>query len=193
MNQFDTVIFILLTLFAIRGIFRGLVTELIVLISLVLGFLIAFTYFPQLQTVLLKLFPLLPPFAARIIAFVILFLVVNIALRLIGKALNKLVHFTFLNSINRLAGGLFGFFKAALMVSLFIMIVEQTPFTLQIKRMIGAENSVSYDALKNIAPGVYDVLLSVIPGENQLQQDIINSIQKMDSTTQKMVNPFGNE
>lgn len=190
MTQFDIVIFIFLAFFAFRGIFRGLVTELIMLVSLILGFIIAFTYFPQLQNILLKTFPLLPEFAAQILAFILLFLAVNIVLRLIGKALNKFVHFTFLNSINRVAGGLFGFFKAALLVSLFILIIEQTPFTPQIKTAIGADKSISYDALKNVAPGVYDFLLAVIPGENRLQQEIIDSIQKVDSTTKKLVNPF---
>ena len=190
MTQFDIVIFILLALFTARGIFRGLVTELIMLISLILGFIIAFTYFPQVQNILLKTFPLLPGFAAQILAFIFLFLAVNIVLRLLGKALNKFVHFTFLNSINRIAGGLFGFFKAALLVSLFILVIEQTPFTMQIKRAIGADKSISYNPLKNVAPAVYDFLLALIPGENRLQQDIIDSIQKVDSTTKKLVNPF---
>ncbi len=190
MTQFDIIIIIILAFFAVRGIFRGLVTELIVLVSLVLGFVIAFTYFPQLKIILTKAFPVLPQFAAQIISFVLLFLAVNIVLRIIGKALNKLVHFTFLNSINRLAGGLFGFFKAALLISLFILIIEQTPFTPQIKSMIGADKSEGYTALKNIAPGFYNMILKVIPGETRIQQDIIDSIQKVDSTTKKMVNPF---
>lgn len=190
MNYFDVIIFIILGLFTIRGVFRGLVTELIILISLIMGFVIAFTYLDDARQFILGMFPLLPDSVARIVAFIILFLVINIVLRILGRVLNKFVTFTFLQPINRLAGGVFAFFKVAIIMSLVFVLIDFIPLSKEIEKMIGADQSFSYAPLQKLAPAVYSFFLSVFPNHENLQEKFMRTIQSADSTARKHVLPF---
>lgn len=190
MNNFDIILIILIALVTIRGIFRGLITELIVLISLILGIFVAFTYLTPATNLVLTKLPEIPEFAVRIIVFIVLFLTVNLAVRFIGKMLNKFASLTFLQPVNRLAGGLFAFGKIILIISVIFILVGFIPFSNILMKKLGAEESLLYKPILAFAPAFYRILTSILPVDNQFQQNVLDSFQSADSTVKRMINPF---
>lgn len=190
MNSFDITLLVIISVFAIRGVFRGLITELTVLIALVAGYVLGFTYMQQGVHLLKNFFPALPEFASRVIAFTAIFLIVNISLRMLAKMLNKFASFTFMQSVNKIAGGLFAAAKAALFISIFFILIEFIPFSGQIKKSSGAEESGLYNPIRAFAPLVYNTLTAVVPGDYKLQEKLDQTIQKADSTAKQYIPPI---
>lgn len=190
MNSFDVILSVIIIIFTVRGIFRGLITEFIVLTALILGYVLAFTYLDTGLKLLIHFFPGLPEFAARILSFVLIFLIVNIILRALGRILNRLIKYVFLKSINRLAGGVFAFIKVVLIISLVLIVIGFIPFSAQALNYIGAGESSLYLPIKQFAPQVYKIVMSVLPGSGELHQKVIDTIQQADSTAKNIINPF---
>lgn len=189
MNYFDISIVIIIALFTIRGFFRGLITELMILVSIILGFIIAITYLDVCIQFLLKIFPSLPVFAARILSFILIFLIINITIRLICKALNNFASFTFLQSINHLAGALFGFGKIVILISIVFILIEFIPRSDYFLNLLGTDESLFYQPVKNFAPGLYNLVTSIFPGNQNLQERIMNTLSEADSTAKQFIKP----
>ena len=190
MNSLDVIFLIIIIIFSIRGLFRGLITEFIVLTALILGYVAAFTYLDYGIVILIKFFPKLPEFAARVISFVIIFLIINIILRSLGKILNQFVKYVFLKSINRLAGAVFGMMKIVLIISLVLILIDFIPFSGHFLTFTGAYESQLYQPVKSFAPQVYRVVISIIPGSSEIHQQVIDTIQQADSTARSLIKPF---
>ncbi len=190
MNSFDITLLVIIAVFAVRGVFRGLITELTVLIALIAGYVLGFLYLDQGVSFLQKYFPALPEFAAKIIAFAIIFVIVNIVLRMVAKALNKFASFTFMQSVNKSAGGIFAAAKAILFISIAFLVLEFIPFSTQIKNSLGASESSLYDPVRAFAPGVYRVVTAIFPDDLNIQEKFEKSIQKADSTAKEYIPPI---
>ncbi len=190
MNSFDITLLVIISVFAVRGIFRGLITELTVLIALIAGYVLGFTYMQAGVDILRSFFPALPEFATRFIAFTIIFLAVNITLHLLAKMLNKFASLTFMQSVNKIAGGFFAAAKASLILSIAFILLEFIPFSGQIKKNSGAEESRLYQPLRAFAPMVYNGVMAVVPGDFQLQDKVDKTIQKADSTAKEYIPPI---
>jgi len=190
MNSLDVIFLVIIILFTIRGLFRGLITEFIVLTALIMGYFFAFSYLGSAIRILHKFFPLLSGAAAKVISFILIFLIVNIILRIAGKFLNKIVKYVFLQSVNRLAGGLFAFIKVTLIISLLLILIDFLPLAGSIRKFIGAPQSRLYLPVKHFAPQVYNVIMSVLPGSGGLQGKVMQTIQQADSTARRLVKPF---
>jgi len=190
MNSFDLILIIIISLFTIRGIFRGLITELSVLIALIAGYVLAYRFMDSGVMFLQSYFPLLQDFAAKIIAFVGIFLIINIALRLLAKVLNKFASFTFMQPVNKTAGGVFGAAKVTLLLSIAFIILEFLPFSTGIQRSIGATESFLYKPVRAFAPGFYKITTAIIPEDSGIQDKIEQTIQKADSTAKEYVPPI---
>ncbi len=190
MNSFDITLLVIISVFAIRGIFRGLITELTVLIALIAGYVMGFIYLTQGVQILHKIFPSLAEFASKAIAFTAIFLIVNITLRMLAKMLNKFASFTFMQSVNKTAGGVFAAAKASLFISIFFILIEFIPFSGQIKKSSGAEESGLYKPIRAFAPLVYNAVTAVVPGDFKLQEKLDQTIQKIDSTKKEYIPPI---
>jgi len=190
MNSFDITLLVIISVFSIRGIFRGLITELTVLIALIAGYILGFIYVQEGVHILQKLFPALPEFATRVIAFTAIFLTVNISLRMLAKVLNKFASFTFMQSVNKIAGGVFGAAKAALFISIFFILLEIIPFAGQIQKKTGAAESRLYKPVRAFAPKVYSIVTAVVPKDFKLQEKFDQTIQKADSTAKEYIPPI---
>lgn len=190
MNSFDITLLVIIAVFAVRGVFRGLITELTVLIALITGYVLAFLYLDHGVYILQKYFPALPEFASKIIAFAIIFVLVNIALRMVAKGLNKFASFTFMQSVNKSAGGIFAAAKAILFISIAFLVLEFIPFSTQIKQAAGASESSLYDPVRAFAPAVYRTITSIFPDHLQIQQKLEQTMQKADSTAKEYIPPI---
>jgi len=187
MNYLDFVVIILLAIFAIRGLFRGLITELFILIALVAGFVLAFLFLDAAVQLLMNFFPGIPEFAARILSFLSIFLGINIAVRITAKMLNKFITITFLQPVNRLAGAVFGFTKMAILLSISFLIIDLLPVSGFILTKIGADQSVTYGPVKNVAPAIYGFLTSVLPGSDAIKERFMHMFHEADSSVKDML------
>ena len=139
---------------------------------------------------MLAAFPDLPEFAARIIIFIVLFLAVNIVIRLISNLLNKFAKVTFLQPVNKIAGGFFAFIKITLILSIVILLIEFVPFSEQFLNVMGKEESISFSFIRNFAPAVHTVVTAIFPGSESLQHKMMQTINNADSTAKKLITPF---
>lgn len=190
MNALDTTLVVIIAVFAIRGMFRGLITELTVLVALITGYILGFRLLLPVSVFLIGLFPSLPPFAAKIIAFAIVFVSVNIVLRMGAKALNKFASVASMQGLNRFAGGLFAAAKAAFFISIVFIGLELLPFTNYIKQNIGTTESSFYTPLRGFAPAVYNGIAYILPGDSTIQQKLDATLQKADSTAKNLIPPL---
>ncbi len=169
--------------FTIRGIFRGLIKELIIILALVLGYLLGFAFFEQGGVWLMKSIHGLPQTGARILSFTIIFIGVNIVLRLLGSFLEKIIKFAFLQTINRLGGGLFGLLKSLIFLSILLFIVRLLPFAPRLLQKAGAGQSVIWPYVIYFSTYVVQIMMGLFPADS-LQNTIKhlmnpNSLQKI--------------
>ncbi|MBQ9386078.1 MAG: CvpA family protein [Bacteroidaceae bacterium] len=119
----DWIIMIVMLAGLIGGIVKGVIQQIFSLGGLILGIIVGTLLYEPFATLLLSIFRMSDQ-TARIVAFVIILLVVPMVCGLIGKGLSKLVHAANLGFIDRLLGGIFGLFKAVLVMGLVIMVLD---------------------------------------------------------------------
>lgn len=116
MNYIDIIITILVLVASYRGLKRGLIKELVSLISLIAGIYIASNFSIFLEAYLSKSFPEYGDFVS-ITSFIIVFLIVFISLKLAGILISKLAKSLQLGTINKVLGLLFAASKTLLIIS----------------------------------------------------------------------------
>ncbi len=171
MNSFDIFLLIFMAYFTIRGVFRGLIKELIIILALVLGYLLGFAFFEQGSVLLMKSIHGLPQTGARILSFTIIFFGVNIALRILGSFLEKIIKFAFLQTFNRLGGGLFGLLKSLVFLSILLFIVRLLPFAPQLMQKAGAGESLIWPYVIYFSTYVFQIMFSLFPA-NSVQDTV---------------------
>jgi len=185
MNYFDLTFLTLLSVVTIRGLFRGLITELLVLVSIIFGFIAATVFHDNLQALISGIFPDIPVTISKMIAFILIFVAVNIGVRIISKTLNKIATFTFLQPVNKIAGAVFAFTKLTLLVSIFLILIEFIPGSSLLTDKMDIQNSLTYKPVRKFAPVLYNLFSA---GSDKSFKDIIPF--PADSTTSKFLNQF---
>lgn len=156
MNSLDIFFLIIIIIFFLRGLFRGLALELISLSGLILGYLIAITYLDILSTLILKYIPTLPNAAANIISFAIIFIITNIILRFVANVLTRTLKYALLGWLNRLLGGLFGILKSLILLSIIVFLISLIPASDGMLKMFGLGDSLIFPLLKILGPELYE-------------------------------------
>ena len=123
MNYIDIVILLFLLYGAFRGFSKGLIIEVATLAGLILGVFIAIRYSPFTEGILKDFLNITSRYLSYI-AFAVTFLVVVIAVYLLGKMLTRLVDIISLGLVNKLLGTLLGIAKYFIMVCVLLMIVD---------------------------------------------------------------------
>ena len=121
MNYLD-LLFLVLTGFSILySLIRGLVREIFALLSILLGFLGASYGFAPVSNWLKGWVE--NPILSRILGFALIFVILSLAIILLGRALSRAVKKTGLRWADRLGGGAFGLIKAILLVSIILLVL----------------------------------------------------------------------
>lgn len=138
-NIVDSVLAVLLCLFALRGYFKGLFRESFSLLGLFLGFVIALRY-DEPVAAFWKAHWRFSPVALKVVTFVALFFVVYFVSNLIGWLLHRSSKFLFLQTINRLGGIAVGVGKGTVVLALILLFVSSVSWLPQSwrKRMDGS-------------------------------------------------------
>ncbi|MDQ1815911.1 MULTISPECIES: CvpA family protein [Massilia] len=123
MTEFDYVVLVILISSVIIGTLRGLVKEILSLISWVVAFVVANAYGAQLAPML----SVIPGETVRLmVAFVALFLGTRILMGLVMMAVDLMVKATGLSPANRLLGATFGLARGVVIVLAAVILCGMT-------------------------------------------------------------------
>ena len=168
MSIIDIVILVPLVLGAINGFKKGFVLEVASLLALILAVIGGFHFLHWGMAFLTEHFQLsgkFLPFAAFLLIFIGIVLLVN----LVGKILSKVIRMAFLGSIDNIAGGLLGALKFVFFFSVLIWIFQV--FGLVIPQHLQDE-SLLYPYVVAVAPATVDVFGFIIPATTDLMNNI---------------------
>jgi membrane protein required for colicin V production len=115
--------------------------------------------------VLKSYFPQLPASVAQIISFTVIFIVINIALRLIANVITKTLKFAMLGWLNRLFGATFGLIKSAIILGIAVFLINLIPFSEIFMEKAGKNESFFYPILEMIGPELYKQVGDANPEE----------------------------
>ncbi len=120
MNMMDMIVVAVLCFYMIRGIFRGLSSELASIIGVIAGFYGAFLFYPRV----VELLPakIAAGVYADILGFAIIFCGVFLFIHLLGVLIRFALGITMLSWVDRLLGAGFGIFKGALFLGVVFFI-----------------------------------------------------------------------
>lgn len=172
MNILDLIIGIILVLFAISGLRKGLIIEAFYLASFIVGVYGAM-YFSDV--VVEWMYTLIDKGAeyVSVVAFVLTFVIFVVVIRLLGRLISELVSAINLGFFDKLGGFLFGIMKGALIVSVVILVFNVFGITNLISKDL-RNNSLLYGATEKIATMLYD-------NHKVLTENVSNQFVSLDS------------
>ncbi len=157
MNFIDAVIAIPLIWFAYKGFSKGLIIELATLIALLLGIYIA-GHFSEYTADFLRDKMDFHSKYMGVISFSITFLGVVLLVMLFGKSLEKVVDILLLSFVNKITGAVFGFIKAAFVISVIIYILGTFELENKLIKKDLQDKSLLYQPIRSIAPQIFPII-----------------------------------
>lgn len=112
--------------FAISGVIKGFIDNVFGKIALIAGIVLGYVFYKDIAESLLK--DINVPYAANIIAFLLIFVVTFLVIKIIQMIVAKVFEWSILKSLDRTLGFFFGIIEGAAVVSLFIFILTAQPF-----------------------------------------------------------------
>tara|TARA_R110002051_G_scaffold71624_5_gene129398 strand:+ start:37636 stop:38160 length:525 start_codon:yes stop_codon:yes gene_type:complete len=96
-----------------------------------------------------------------IIAFIITLILIIIIVSLIGKLLTKVANFAMLGLLNKIAGGIFGILKVAIILGATLLFFDRMDSTLDLLDKKTKEESILYQPIKDIGALLFDNVLHI--------------------------------
>ncbi|RLD51700.1 MAG: CvpA family protein [Bacteroidetes bacterium] len=149
MSIIDIIILVPFAWFAYQGFKKGLIIGVASLAALILG-IYAALYFSGIIAVFLTDELNIKTDYLPIISFIVTFIGVVILVHFLGKLLEKLINMVALGFVNKLSGAIFGVLKAAVFLSVLILIINH--FDGKLISEEKRERSFLYDPVSEIAP-----------------------------------------
>ena len=153
MNYIDIILAILLVLAAISGFRNGLITEVVSLAALVLGIWGAIEFSYVTSDFLVENLNIQSDHLG-IISFIITFIVIIILVHIVGNVINKMVETMMMGFINKLAGLVFGVLKAALILSIILLVFDFIDEDVKILSEKTKSESRMYAPIRDFAPSL---------------------------------------
>ncbi len=157
MSFLDIVIGIILCYSLYKGIINGFFVELASLISLVLGIYIAIKFSAVVKDILSG-WVHWSPNTIQVIAFILTFFLVVIAVYFLAKFLTSVADFAFLGWFNSIGGGLFRLLKTILIISVFFTIFEKINYDNYLAKKETLDNSLFYNPIQKVAGYIFPSL-----------------------------------
>lgn len=156
MNYLDLFILCILALYVFGGVRKGLIISLASLVALVVGIYAAIHFSFFLDGIIKNAFNI-NGLWLHVASFLAMFLLVLLAVMMIGKALEKVVDLVGMDLLNHLAGGLFGLLKGFLIVSILLYILgEGDPKSRFVSKEL-KEKSMFYSSLQPVFPKLINI------------------------------------
>ena len=122
----DWVFSLIILLFAINGVIKGFIDNVFGKIAFITGIILGYFFYKDVATGLLKDIKI--PFAANIIAFLLIFVVTFLVIKLIQMIIAHIFQWSILKSLDRTLGFIFGIVEGAAVVCLIIFLITAQPF-----------------------------------------------------------------
>ena len=173
MNYIDILILLPLLWAVYKGFTKGFIIEVSSLIALILGIFLAINFSDVTKDILTNNLDIHSRYMSYI-AFGITFILVVIAVNLIGKLISKLVHAIALGFINRLLGSAFSLAKCLIIICVIISIFESFDKKFHMAKSKHKQESILYYP-------IYEFGLSIYRGFDleDLTNDISNKTKKI--------------
>ena len=157
MNYLDAIIAVPLVWGAYKGFRRGLIFELAMIIGLVLGLYLAFKLSHYMETLLAQYISgsaaFLPYFS-----FFLVFILVILLMVLLAKLLEGILNIASLNSVNKIAGAVFGFIKFALVISILLTLFRPVNARLNVLNEEARKGSLLYEPVAGASQYIFPAL-----------------------------------
>ncbi|CAH0337287.1 hypothetical protein FVB9288_03041 [Flavobacterium sp. CECT 9288] len=157
MSFLDIILGALLAFAGFKGLKNGLFVELASLVSLVLGIYLAikFSFFSK---EIISGFVNWNPNTIQVIAFMITFLIVVVAVTFLGKFLTGIASFAFLGWANSIGGGFFRILKTVLILGIVFSIFEKINYNHILVKKETLDKSIFYNPVQKTAAYLYPSL-----------------------------------
>ncbi len=154
MGFLDIILAALLAYALYKGVVNGLFIELASLISLLAGIYFAIK-FSSFMKEILSGFLNWNPNTIQVIAFILTFIVVVVAISLLGKFLTGIADFAYLGLINKLGGGFFRVLKTVLIMGIVFNVFEKINYNNFLAKKETLDNSIFYNPVQKTARFIY--------------------------------------
>ena len=157
----DIILLVILAYFALKGFKDGFILSVINVLLLLISLFLAVLYVNEFSNFLSSYLYLLGDSTVDIIAFSVLFLIIFIAFSFVANILKIVNKIPLVGFLNKVLGALFGLIKGILILSILVFLFNMyRPKDLFEKEL---QNSNVYSYLAEIAPSVYNTVVSLIP------------------------------
>lgn len=160
MNILDIALLVCLIPALIQGLRKGFITQVVAIISLVLGGWLAY-HFSSVVTGWLEQWLDISGPALGILSFILIFVVVITVLFLLGKVLEASVKIILLGWLNKLLGLVFALFKYALVIGLLIILFDSINGKFDFVSESYLDSSFMYSGLRSVSYAVFPYLKSL--------------------------------
>ena len=154
MNWLDIVILFLLGAGLIKGLYDGVIKQVVAIGALIIGIYLCTGVARLLCGYLLQV-EWFPPYAAKLMSYFLGFLLIVGVVLLAGNIVHKLISATPLSILNHIAGGFLGLLLMVLFLSFLLNIIEIFDTGSSLLSYELKEKSLFYGKIKNIIPNVF--------------------------------------
>ena len=152
MNYLDIIIAIVLLLFGLKGLRKGLIIEVVTLVAFGVGIYGAM-HFSDFTAAHMQDFMDIDPKYLNTIAFVLTFIILVVLVNLIGRLISKAIKSLNLGFFDKLGGFLFGIIKGVLLCSVLLMVLNNFQLLGVVKAEV-REQSKLYPYIEQTVPYV---------------------------------------
>ena len=153
MNYLDIIIAIILFLFGLQGLRKGLIREVVALLAFGVGIYGAM-HFSDFTAAHLQDFMEINPQYLNTVAFVLTFIVLVVLVNVIGQLITKAVKSLNLGFFDKLGGFLFGALKGVLLCSITILVLNNLLWIGVVKEEV-RQQSFLYPYVEKTVPYLY--------------------------------------
>lgn len=172
MNFIDYTIIIIVAIFTVKGLIRGVLQETLGFIGLIFSLIIATKFMSNAAAWLDKIFDI-PAALSTLIGFLIIFVALIFATQTLIHFLRKIAKYSLLNWLEKLVGGLVGFLKGGIIVSLLLLFLALIPFGSQV--LPGQKESLLLEPAQNFAPHVFNMFMKIVPDSKSFYDELKES------------------
>jgi membrane protein required for colicin V production len=156
MNWLDIVIVLVIAFFASSAFRAGLIREVVTLVSVAVGVVVAGLFYDDLARDVLVFID--NEKTALVVGFLVLLGAVYLAGQLVAVMLKQAAALLFLGWADHAGGALFGLIKGLIVVEVLLILLVTYP-------QLGLEGDIDGSALASVFLDVAPVLLLILPGE----------------------------
>ena len=161
MSIIDIILLICFIPALISGLRKGLIAQLVAIISIFAGIWVSFE-FASIISQWLSQYIEAPENVLQVITFALIMVGVFVTLGIIGKMLEGILNLVMLGWVNKLLGVVFSFVKCALVTGLLIMVFNSINTSLDLVSAETLSESVLYTPLKDFADSVFPYIKEMI-------------------------------